>query len=372
MLSAEKSIMKKATYCWMAAGLSCGMLASLATVAVQTRSWRAFWKRSPVIDYPAYFDLGEHEKGDVVVTPFTIANRGDAELLIDEITSNCGCTGMEREENGRYISLQSLRLKAGEEAHLVMRVSVGGPLGFAAHNIVEFRTNDPQQPTARIEVVVARVSGGIITTPETVVFGTVPVGGKARQLVDIWDPAESPREVKRVTSNSSKGITVRLITAGESPKTDEMRSKGVLVGRLEVTLNTDHPRRIDDTVLIAVAGREEKPDKLPVVGRVAALFEMSPPLLVLPRSTSNGRIYSATCLCRSISGKTFSLTVDSLPTGVTAKVLSEAAAGERAVQITLDPHVGKEQKLGQRQTIRFRAIDGANEAVVDLPIILQK
>lgn len=364
--------MKKATYCWMAAALSCGILASLATVAAQTRAWRAFWKLSPVIDYPTYFDLGDHEKGDVVVTPFTIANRGGGELRIDEITSNCGCTGMEREENGRYVSLESIRLKAGEVAHLMMRVSVGGPLGFAAHNFVEFRTNDPQQPTGRIEVVVGRVSGGVFTTPESVVFRTVPVGCKARQLIDIWDPAATGREIKRVTSTGSDQISVRLIRDTELPKRRETNPDRVLVGQLDVTLAANHPGKINSTVLIEVAGREKRPDELPVVGTVAALFEMSPSVIVLPRSTSSGRVYSAKCFCRSISSKPVALTVDSLPAGVTAKVLSETVAGERAVEIVWDPQAGKEQKLGQRQTIRFRAKDGVNEAVVEFPIILQK
>lgn len=363
----------------MCVALSSGLLGSFAAVTVQSRPWRAFWKLSPVIEYPAKLDLGEREKGDIVVAPFTIANRGGGELLVDEITSNCGCTGIEREENGRYIRLESLRLKPGEAVPLVMRVSVGGPLGATMNNVVEFRTNDPQQPTVHMDVLVTRVSGGVLTTPESVVFGTVPVGGKVRQFVDVWDPAVSPRAITRVTSTGLDRLTVRLLRDTDSPKRNEANPKangakplGVLVGRLEVILKTDRPVKINDTVLIEVAGREDKPDKLPVVGQVAASFEMSPSLIVLPRYTSSGPVYKATCLCRSITGKPVTLTVDSLPSGVTAQVLSMVAVGESTVQISFDPRMGKEQKRGQRQVIRFRAEDGENKAEVDLPIILQK
>ncbi len=365
--------MKRATYCWMAVALSGGLLASLTPVALRNPTWRAFWKIRPVIDFPAELDLGEHEKGEIVVAPFTITNRGGGELLIDEITSNCACAGMERMENDGYKRLKSLRLKSGEEAHVVMRVTVGGvPLGSTMINFVEFRTNDPGKPTARIEVLVTRVTGGILTSPESVVFGTVPVGRKVQQTIEILDPNPTPRTITRVTSTGSDQISVKLLPPSGLVKRTKTGPNSSLVGRLEVTLEANHPSSINATLLIEVAGREEKPDRLPVVGRVAALFEMSPSLIVLPRSTSGGRIYTATCHCRSITGKPVTLTVESLPSGVTAKVLTDAAEGERAVQITWVPQVGKHQKLDQRQTIRFRAKDGVNEAVVELPIILQK
>jgi hypothetical protein len=369
----EKSAMKKATYCWMAVALTGGILVSAAPAALKGRAWRAFWKLSPVIDCPAKLDLGEHEKGEIVVAPFTIANRGGGELLINEITSNCGCTGMEREENGGYKRLQSLRLKSGEEAHLVMRVSVGGvPLGSTMDNLVEFHTNDPEKPTARIEVLVTRVTGGVLTSPESVVFGTVAVGSKVQQTIDILDPNPTPRTITRVTSTGSDQICVKLLPPSGPPKQTETKPNGTLVGRLEVSLEANRPSSINATLLIEVAGREGKPDSLPVVGTVAALFEISPSLIVLPRSSNNGPIYSATCVCRGIAGKPITLTVDSSPKEVTAKVLPESASGERTVEIAWDPKLGGGNMHGQRQIIRFRAKDGVNEAVLDLPIILRK
>jgi hypothetical protein len=365
--------MKKATYCWMAVALSGGIMASLAPAALWNRGWRAFWKLSPVIDCPAKLDLGEHEKGDIVVVPFTIANRGGGELLIDEITSNCSCTGMEREENGGYKKLQSLRLKSGEEAHLVMRVFVGGvPLGSTMNNLVEFHTNDPEKPTTQIEVLVTRVTGGVITSPESVVFGTVSVGSKVRQTIDVRDPNPTPRTITRVRNTGSDQISVKLLPPSGLLNPTETKPHGTLVGILEVSLEANRPSSLNATLLIEVAGREGKPDSLPVVGKVAALFEMSPSLIVLPRSSNNGPIYSATCVCRGIAGKPLSLTVDTSPQGMTAKVLPESASGERTVEIAWDPKSGGDNASGQRQIIRFRAKDEVNEAVVDLPIILRK
>ena len=147
----------------------------LAATGVLRRAWSENIKNDPRIEYPARLDLGNHEVGEIAITRFTIANRGGGELVIDDIHSNCSCTGMEREQDGRYGRVNSLRLKAGEQANLVMRVSVRGvPIGAEMLNAVEFQTNDPDRPTGRIEAVVRFVSGGVSATPQSIIFGTVP------------------------------------------------------------------------------------------------------------------------------------------------------------------------------------------------------
>src|SRR5262245_46049828 len=122
----------------------------------------------PIIEYPARLDLGDREMGDEVIKPYTIVNRGRGELVITHIRTACSCTGMERAENGRYVKVELLRLKPGEKADLVMRIAVRGPrIGGEMINVIEFQTNDPKQPSCRIEAIVRRVSGGVYLSPES-------------------------------------------------------------------------------------------------------------------------------------------------------------------------------------------------------------
>jgi hypothetical protein len=178
--------------CWLALPVLLGSISYLVMTGQLYEVWSSIFKLDRVIDYPPTIELGKHELGDQVVKHFTIANRGGGELVIDQIRTNCSCFGLEREQDGRYLRMESVRLPAGEQADLVVRVSVRGvPIGYALHNEVEFRTNDPTHPVGRIDVVASRVSGGVSTVPPSVVFGTVAVRlGHRKDCRDdqLWRP----------------------------------------------------------------------------------------------------------------------------------------------------------------------------------------
>jgi hypothetical protein len=63
----------------------------------------------PVAELPEVIDLGAREIGDVVVVPFSIANRGGEELVIDDIRTSCSCSGIEREIEGKPESRRAQR-----------------------------------------------------------------------------------------------------------------------------------------------------------------------------------------------------------------------------------------------------------------------
>jgi hypothetical protein len=127
----------------------------------------------PVLECPAIVELGDRELGEVAVARLTIANRGGRELVIEEMQSNCACSGLEREQDGKFIRLNSLRVAPREEVQLVMRVLVQGAPGGPAQSRVEFRTNDPVRPAAAIHTSVSKVKAGVNTLPTSVVFGTL-------------------------------------------------------------------------------------------------------------------------------------------------------------------------------------------------------
>jgi hypothetical protein len=334
--------------------------------------WAPIVSLNPVVAYPAKLDLGEHEIGDLAVSRFTIANRGNGELVIDQIRTNCSCTGMEREQDNEFVQVKSLRLRGGEQANLVMRVSVRGvPVGAEMLNVVEFQTNDPSQPTGRIEAIVRRVSGGVVASPESVVFGTVPVGATVRKLIDIRDNALLPRLIERVTSTMPERVTVRLQPVRDGPREANPPPEGAVVARLEVNVETAAPGEVDAVVQVYLAGEARTRDAVTVVGRVAAPIEISPGLLILPRASSSGPVYSATCICRSTAGEPLVVIVDSVPPGLTADVLAQDCPKLRSVRVTWDPSQGKVPTGRERQVIRLRAKAGDNEVVLELPVLLQ-
>ncbi len=304
---------------WLLAPLLVGIAAYCLTAFPQWRSWLGLAESLPAVDYPAKLDLGNREEGQIAVARFTIANRGRQELAIDGIRTNCSCTGMEREQDGKFFRVNSLRIQAGEQVELALRVSVGGvPIGAHMRNILEFQTNDPAHPQGRIEALVRRVSGGIFTVPESVVAGTPVVGSKVRHVVEVRDSALRPRVVDEVKSTAPDRVTVRLLPDNERPKEGSRHPEGTVIGYLEVKVATDRPGPVQDAITITLKDETRPPHKVPVVGRVAAPIEMRPALLLLPRASSSGPVYTATCICRSHNGKSLSVEVDAVPPGLKA------------------------------------------------------
>jgi hypothetical protein len=328
--------------------------------------------KSPLIEYPTTLDLGAHELGETVTCPVVVANRGTADLLISEIQSSCSCSGLAREREGGYFRVENLQLSPGQEEHLLVRVAVenirpGNPVRYA----IDFRTNDPKQPQGRIEAIIRCVNGGITTTPESVVFGTVQVGTAVRQIIDIWDMAAPPRIVTRVTSTIPDRVSLRLLAPGKQASIIAQKSSFPVIARLEVTVKTNQPGDVNGLALIELAERPNRPDGVPIIGRVARIVELTPSVLALPRRSADGLVWNGTCICKSTNGTAFMLKPDLVPAGFTADISPSGEAVVHTITITLDPEQRKTIALN-RDPFRFRARVGDTETSLHLPVRLTR
>jgi hypothetical protein len=364
--------MKTQTLYWLALPLLVGILSYTAA----TKGWLPGWfspaEGDPVLAYPARLDLGEREAGEEVIVPFTIANRGRGPLTIDDISTNCSCTGMERIQDGHYVRIESLTLNAGEEARLFMRVSVrGAPAGAAMVNLVGFHSNDPSQPIGRIEAVVSRVSRGVSTNPSSIVFGTVPVRRPVRHLLDVRDTAVPPRSIERVASTNPSRVSVRVLPGTKNLIESEPHEDGPLIGQLEVAVDTAIPGEVNEAVHVHLAGGRRDPDSVAVIGKVAAPIEVSPTVLVLPRASTNGPLYNARCICRSTNGEALEVSLDCVPDGLKAEVLDKGSPQQRTIRVSCDTRHEDRPHGGGGRTIRIRAKAGKNEAVLEVRVIIR-
>lgn len=151
---------------WLLLPILVGIAAFGFESGIINRQWTILMRSVPVVEFPAVIDLGEHEQGEVVNSRFTIANRGKGELVIDQIRTTCACAGLEREVDGTFVRVESLRLGPREEAELMLRISVRGPAGAPSRNRIVFRTNDSSRPEGAIEAVIPKVTGGLGVAPK--------------------------------------------------------------------------------------------------------------------------------------------------------------------------------------------------------------
>ena len=219
-----------------------------------------------------------------------------------------------------------------------MRVSVRGvPVGAQAKNGVRFRTNDPDKPTGQIDAVITQVTGGVFALPASVVVGTIKVGEKVRHVFDVRDDAVTPRALERVHSSQER-VKVRILDKSEADEPTGTVHSGVSIARVEVVVDTTTPGNIDSALTLQLAGSERTPDQLRVLGRIVGPIDVSPSVLVLPRTSSEGLVYTANCLIRSTEGNRLPL-LESCPShlSVTLPETDEKPALVAIVAVTLDP-----------------------------------
>jgi hypothetical protein len=348
-----------------------GVAVSYAVGAVDWhRQWAILASGDPVIDCPETIRLAEQEVGQIAVARFILANRGRAGLRIDDVRTNCSCSGLEQETDGEFTRVDSLRLKPGERKELAIRISVRGQVATAVRNAVTFTTNDPTQPTARIEVIIPKITGGILAAPSSLVFAAVPVGGQARQTFEVRDTAACPRRIAGVRSTQPERFDVRFLAPAAGAEAE--KTAGKLLGRVEVVLHTREPGPVDGAVLVQLDDPARPPDTVPVTGRVAALVEALPPSVVLPRASEAGPVYWARCICRSTEGRPLKLELAEAPAGISAAVsAAEGGSGLRAIRIECKPDAIKSAGPEKVAAVRFRAWFGDKETRLTIPVLLR-
>jgi hypothetical protein len=349
--------------------LALGMIAYLARSGDLSHILGTCLKSYPIVSFPRQLDLGEREFGAIAVGTFTIANQGGGELVLDQIRTNCECSGLEQQENGRAVRLKELRLKAGERAQVAIRLAVRGQAGKPLRSVVFFCTNDPTQPEGRIDVVVTNVTGGVRTWPAAIAFGTIPLGGKATQVLYLHDDAASPRTLARIESSCPSQVKVRPFPPVKTAEGNHDVGLSSVIGTFEVVLETEKPGTLQAEVRAYLVGEQRAAAIIPVTAKVARLVEVIPDSLVLPRTSTVGLLYSGAFLCRNWQGKPFTLEPVSVHPGLTAKILAvDDNPALKIVHIEWEPARDGESVVPLTRLVRLRAQIGQQSTVLEIPV----
>lgn len=128
------------------------VLAACCTLGIMAGGGLSLFPRGdevPVLQHTEFIDLGTHEQRGIAVGRFQVRNAGRGLLLLDRFRSSCSCAGVEREVDGKFLQVQSVRLRGGEQLELLLRVSVTARAGEQQHIACSFESNDPDRPQGR-------------------------------------------------------------------------------------------------------------------------------------------------------------------------------------------------------------------------------
>jgi hypothetical protein len=214
------------------------------------------------------YDFGTVLEGTPVKHEFMVKNVGQADLVIGQVQTSCGCTVAQSEKK---------RLAPGEETQLPVTFDTRHERGHANRRI-DVYTNDPQTPDLALEIqgVVRRESEA---TPDEVLFDSVRKGSEQTREVTIsyHGDAKAFSLTKVANSNSSIAVT---------------QEPGL---KLKVALlKTMPPGPFQDTIEITTTGR---PIEIAVYGRVVGDLVTEPAQVsfgILPHGQGAMRIVRLT------------------------------------------------------------------------------
>ena len=147
--------------------------------------------------------------------------------------------------------------------------------------------------------------------------------------------------------------------------------RGVLVGTVEMTIDNKSPGHVSCDVTVYWEEREASPETIHLAGRVVAPVEVYPPILHLPRSTTNGFVYSGSCLCRNTSTSgDMALKVTQAPKGVSVKVAEAASGGLWKIQVELTDEYGIPE-VPRDLTVKLLATLGERQHEIDVTLRIQ-
>jgi hypothetical protein len=93
---------------------------------------------------PASFDFGKALPGKTLEKQFSIRNFGEADLVIEQITTTCGCTAALLDQGQKVI-------KPGESGQLRVRLETRDYSGRVVRSVL-VRSNDPAKNVLEVKV----------------------------------------------------------------------------------------------------------------------------------------------------------------------------------------------------------------------------
>jgi Protein of unknown function (DUF1573) len=118
---------------------------SLGPTAVPAEEKAAPTPPAPKISVePLSFDFGNALPEKTLEKQFSIRNFGDADLVIDKITTTCGCTAGLLDDDSKV-------LKPGKSGQLRVRLQTRDYSGKVVRSVL-VRSNDPAQEVVEIKV----------------------------------------------------------------------------------------------------------------------------------------------------------------------------------------------------------------------------
>jgi hypothetical protein len=257
------------------------------------------------LEAPGSTDLGAVDIGEMVQASIKIRNRSGSEVLVNRFKPDCSCTDVYVERGGSRGRVVELLLKPGESEVVHLDIKISGEPGLKQVSSLEFREADRPDFAYHVSIFHTPVAH-FYSVPRVALFGEVRVGEAETRRIALRSNGKFPRPLEGVTMLSSPEFSMRFsLPADADLASDSLKGQGFL-GFAEVTYTPSGEARDVREELTFLANGEAL-GKAAATAIVVADYSIAPKTLVLPRYESDRPVYTGTLICRSRSGRPFTI-----------------------------------------------------------------
>ncbi|MBX9624429.1 MAG: hypothetical protein K2X82_11525 [Gemmataceae bacterium] len=350
---------------------------ALALVVVTATTGATAWWQTrppkpptpPTADYPTALDLGPQKRGETTVGTFRVENRGEQTLVLDSFNTSCSCSGVEVHTGGQWHRVERVRIAPADGVDLAVRVAVVATPGTPQTVHVQFATNDPAHPQARVVVTVPCVTADHHTDPAALVFGPVPVGEPVVRQASVYDCGVAGRTITNAFTTNPDRFAVRVLPPDPTAPPSDHPYAGRAIGRVEVTARSDRTGDISGELVVELGGPTPSTCRLPLSGEFVGPVTVLPSVLYLPRVVDGKSAHEGTVRLSARQGGPVTATLEHVPDGLTAEVTaSDSGAVVLRVKCPGASTGAETQPPPRRSVIRLKVKATADAATVEVPV----
>lgn len=239
---------------------------------------------SPICGSDAtHVELGLVRPGDLISHEFSLTNRGNQTLTLQQRTKSCSCLCA--------VAPQTILPDETRKIKISAKATDKG----RDYLMVSYVTNDPCVPILILSIAY-QGTGSIMPTPRDLDFGSVELGAHIEKEIELWAGANE-REF-RIESARTTSPRVRVVTAHELLSSPNRKHS------LKVVIEADKVGVWREFIKITTNNPRQPIVEVPIQGIVAGPFIVTPDVLNFG-ATKPGQITSKKCQIRSKSGEEF-------------------------------------------------------------------
>ena len=153
------------------------------------------------------YDIGTIPNDRAAEGEFAVFNRGTAPLIINKVTTSCGCT------QGKAVETT---IPPGGQTAIKVTVDPFRIPQFTSRKTLTISTNDPANPQVKVDVV-ARVEPELEWEPASIDFGVIERGQPAEATILIRQLQEAPLDLANIHVSGAEGnFTAASVARPES------------------------------------------------------------------------------------------------------------------------------------------------------------